>query len=84
MGHDGFGDLVLNPMHRVQGIHGGLENHGDPAPSDLPHPGIAGGHEVLAFETDLSGDDRRIGRQKSHEGHADGGLSAPGFAHQPE
>ena len=37
VGQYGLRYLVVDPLDRIQGIHGGLKNHGDLLPPDLSH-----------------------------------------------
>ena len=84
MGNDGFGDLILDAVHRVECIHGRLEDHRDPAPADLPHARAADGGQILTFEAGLPGNDAGVGCQQPHECHPDGGFPASGFSHQSQ
>ena len=83
-----FADLITHGVYGVEGGHGFLEDHGDPAAPDPAH-GVAprlefvyvDGRPVFPFMVnDLSFHVPRFGNQP-HEGEAHHALSAPAFTH---
>jgi len=84
VGQYGLCYLVVDPLHRIQGIHGSLKNHGDLLPPDLSHLVFALSDQILSFQNDLSTRDASVGRKQPHQGHPQGGLTASGLAHETQ
>ena len=52
---DGFDDLPTHAVHRVQNVHGGLEDHGDAPPPQEPHLLLGQGQNVLPVQEHPAG-----------------------------
>ena len=81
MGQDALHDLVLDPVNRVEGGHGLLEDHGDLVAPDGLH--LLFGHlgQVLAVEQDLAVADPAGLFDKTHDGEGGDALSGAGLSH---
>ena len=84
VGVEGLADLVTDPVHRVPGVHGALEDHRDVLPSPLAHLLGAEVQQVLAVEANLTGDELGVGGQQAKQREGDRGLAAAGLADQAD
>ena len=78
-GGDGFGEGAEDGEARVERGVGVLEDHLEVEPCEPEGGGVEGG-EVAVFEEDPAGGERL----ELHDGAAEGGFAATGFADEPE
>ena len=63
-----LGDLVADPLHRVERGHGVLEDHGDlGTPQAAQRPGL-GVEDLLSAVTHRSGLGRALAGEEAHDG----------------
>ena len=62
MQRDRFGDLLADGLHRVQGVHGALENHGGLGPANRPYATPRHRVDVVAVEQHASANFRGLGQ----------------------
>ena len=84
MGLHRLGEVIDDPLHRVQRRHRILEHHADSSTSDLAQLPFGKRHEVDAVEPQLSTGDPGGARRQPHEGLAERRLAASGFADETE
>src|SRR6185312_15922311 len=84
MGAHGLRNLVANGEHRVQRGHWLLEDHGDPVPADVAHPGGREREQVLALEQDPASGNAPGLRDEAHDAEGQHGLAAPALADDAE
>jgi len=83
VGADHLQHLIPDPVYRIQGRHGLLEDHGDLISPDLSHSGFRRLHQILSIKKDLtvlvndtySRGDQPQDRRSCHA------LSTSGFSH---
>ena len=63
VGQYGLCDLVLYPLDRIQGVHGGLKDHGNFSPTKLSHLIFALLEQIFSIKNDLATGDMAIGGQ---------------------
>ena len=80
---DGLPNLITDPHHRIQGVHGALKDDGDLLPAIGAHLALAQGEQVRAVEDYPAGGDASVGGQEPHHRHECGGLAAARFADKP-
>jgi hypothetical protein len=80
---DGFRHLFADALHRVQRVHGALEDDGCLVPPDCPEPAPGHRQHVLALQQDLAGDPG-AGWEETEDGVGDRRLSASGFPGQAD
>ena len=81
---DHVDDLLADRHHRVERVHGALEDHRDLAPAEAGELGVAHGEHVATAEADLAAGDDGGRVQDAGDGVGDGRLAAAGFAGQAD
>jgi hypothetical protein len=81
---DLFGDLVPDPVDRVERGHRVLEDHRDLRPAHLAHGVLAERHEVAALVDHLAREDRVRVDDEPHHGHHRDALARAGLAHDSQ
>lgn len=84
MGQYRFGDLIINTVNRIQGVHGPLKDHRHFLPSDVAHLIFGVFQEIFSVKDNASLQNRSIGRQQSHQSHAQCRFTASGLSYEPE
>jgi hypothetical protein len=82
---DHLGDQASHSEHGVEGRHGLLVHHGDPAPPDPFHGLLGQGQQVVPLEEDPPAHDAAGGvRHQAHKGEGGYRLAAAGLPHQAQ
>src|SRR5690606_35828781 len=80
----GLGDVVDDPLHRVEGGHRVLEDHSDLPAADVAHLFLTQAHQVLTVEEQLPLGNAGVAWQQAHHRLAEGRLPAAGLPDQAE
>ena len=85
MENEHFGDLIADGIHRIQGGHGFLKNHGDSIPPNGPHLLHGKRDDIRSVEQDIAVNNsaRRL-RDKAHDGLGGHTFPATGLPHDAE
>ena len=81
---DSLGDLFADLFHRVEGVHGTLEDHGDLFPPEIPQFLIGKMGDVFAVEQDLAAFYVAFLREQTDDRQGGGGFAAARFANQAD
>ena len=84
VGFDGFDHLLPHLIHRVEGVHRRLEDHGDAPPAIGANLVLGQVKEVPPVHDNPSAGQPRVVGQEAEQAVGDGGFAAAGFAHQSQ
>ena len=79
---DGLGYLPADRLHRVEGVHRPLEDHGEVAPAQRTQLVRGEGHQVAPVEPHLAAGNGPARGEQAEGGEHGGGLAAARLAHQ--
>jgi len=82
--HNSVRDLRADRCHRVERVHGALENDTDTAPTEAAQRLGVHGQDVLAGEANLTAGDARGRLEQARDGIGDGALAAARLAGQAQ
>ena len=82
--HDRLGDLLAGRAHRVESVHGSLEDDRDLLPADLAHAVLGAFGQVAAVEEDVTRDDLAVLGQQLEDRQGGRRLAAARLAGQAQ
>ena len=77
-------DLVAHSIHRVEGGHGVLKDHGNLLAAHPAHPALSVGEDVLVLEKNLSVHHPAGVLKQAHDGQAGDALAAAALSHDAQ